>query len=84
MKTDDGDQGELFKKLDAITRLLSLLLMKGSTRREQIESLAAAKLPPREIAELLGTTPNAVSVELNRIRASARKRPSKQVRPTSS
>lgn len=78
MKTDDGGQGELFKRLDSITRLLSLLLMKGSSRRDQIESLAAAKLAPREIAELLGTSPNAVSVELNRIRSSGRKRPTKR------
>ena len=83
MRGDDGGHGELSKKLDTITRLLSLLLMKGSSRREQIEALAAAKLPPREIAELLGTTPNSVSVELNRIRSGARKRPAKQARPTS-
>ena len=83
MKKDDDDS-ELFKKLDAITRLLSLLLMKGSSRREQIEALAAAKLPPREIADLVGSTPNAVSVELNRIRSSGRKRPVKREGATTS
>ena len=70
----DADQGEVIKKLDSIARLLALLLAKGLSRRDQIQLLAAAKLPPREIADLLGSTPNAVSVELNRIRSSGRKR----------
>ena len=72
----DIDQDRLFKKLDAI--LLALLATNGGTRKDQIELLASARFAPREIAELLGTTPNAVSVELNRIRTRARSRPSKR------
>ena len=80
----DGPVGELLRRLDeiqrsldSVSRLLALSVAKGLPRREQIEVLDSAGLPPRDIANLLRTTANAVSVELTRIRVRAKRRPSK-------
>jgi len=60
--------GELIE-LRRISRLLAYLVTKDSeTQKEKIEILDGAGLTPKEIAEFLVTTPNAVSVALVGIR----------------
>ena len=48
-----------------LINLLALLLVKGLPQGEQIALLDRAGLRPSEIAEMLGTTANTVSVELS-------------------
>jgi DNA-binding NarL/FixJ family response regulator len=55
----------------AVTRLVALTainLVAGRKQQEQIVLLTKAGYEPREIAELLGTTSNTVSVALSNLR----------------
>ena len=65
---------EIIDELRKITRLLTLLVIKDKTQREQIVLLDSVGLPPRDIAELIGTTSNTVSVTLSTLRRAARKK----------
>lgn len=61
------------QQLETLTRLVALSLVQARERlSDQIDILRRAKLPPKEIAELLGTTPNTVSVQMSRQRAQNR------------
>lgn len=60
----DDVLGELRK----ISRLLTLLVTTDMSQKQKIEVLSSAGLQPKEIAELIGTTPNTVSVRLAEIR----------------
>jgi DNA-binding NarL/FixJ family response regulator len=51
-------------QLGKIVRLLSLVVTKGLNQRDQIALLASAGFQPKQIAELIGTTANTVSVTL--------------------
>lgn len=51
-------------KLDVLIRLIAVGLTEGKPRQDQILLLSNAGLQPREIAELLGTSANSVSVAL--------------------
>ena len=55
-------------ELGLIRRLLALLLIEGKKRKEQVRLLASAGLGRHEIAELLGTSPGAISVEMSNLR----------------
>jgi hypothetical protein len=57
--------------LNTIVKLLSLLLADGKVQREQIRTLGVAGLGRSDIAELLGTTPGTVSVELSKMKRKA-------------
>ena len=61
---------DVLKRLNAIVYLLAELNSKGDIRssREKIGLLNKAGLNYKEIAELLGKSPNYVSVELNTLR----------------
>ena len=65
---------EIIAELRKITRLLTLLVTKDKTQREQVVLLDSVGLPPREIAELIGTTANTVSVTLSTLRREGRKK----------
>jgi predicted transcriptional regulator len=67
----------ILEELKKITRLLSLVATRGLTQRDQIAALARVGFGPKQIAELLGTTSNTVSVYLHGLR-----RQSKQSRQT--
>jgi hypothetical protein len=54
--------------LERLTNLVALLLVKGESQQDQIRVLAAAGYGNSEIAGLLGTTPNAVTIALHRMR----------------
>ena len=55
-------------QLKVVCRLLALSLIDGKKQREQIELLATAGMDRHEIAELVGTTANTVSVEISHLR----------------
>jgi DNA-binding CsgD family transcriptional regulator len=59
---------DILSELRKIGRLLTLLVTKDLGQKEKIELLSTAGLQPKEIAELIGTTPNTVSVRLAHIR----------------
>ena len=59
----------LAKKLDTLIRLQShLAVLNMSTQNEKIVFLGRTGLAVREIAEILGTTPNTVNVTLSTAR----------------
>ena len=66
----DRDQ-ELSEKLDRVLRLLAIMAVKGSPQTDQIAVLSRAGFPPKEIAEIVGTTANTVRVALVGIRRAA-------------
>ena len=67
MKEDSGLQ-ELSQRLEILIRLNAVALAEGRKRRDQVRLLSAAGLPPKTIAELIGTTANTVRVELFAVR----------------
>jgi DNA-binding CsgD family transcriptional regulator len=67
----NGQMHEVVDELRKVKRLLSILVTKGLKQREQIDALSRVGFSPKEIAELIGTTPNTVSVTLAQIRKQA-------------
>lgn len=59
---------DLLKELQQIKKLLIILCIKGLEQKEQIRTLSSTGFQPKEIAELIGTTSNTVSVTLNMIK----------------
>jgi hypothetical protein len=51
-------------ELRLIANLLGLLAVRGESKQKQMVTLAAAGFTPADVATLLRTTPNAVSVAL--------------------
>lgn len=64
--------GRVEKRLDQIVRLFALKLSEGKKQADAIQILAAAGIERSLIAELLGTTPNTVSVSLSVSRSKKR------------
>ncbi len=60
--------------------LLGLLLVQERKQTEQIGLLGRAGFKPAEIAALLGTTSNTVSVELSKQRKAKKQRSSKKLK----
>jgi DNA-binding CsgD family transcriptional regulator len=65
---------ELLQRLDKIARLIAVSIIADRKQRDQIRILWRAGLQPKEIADLLGTTRNTVSVELSAMRRAGRTR----------
>jgi len=65
---DKNFEKELLKKFDTIIKLLTISSLKGETQLQKIKVLSGAGLPPKDIADLLGTSSNTVSVALNKIK----------------
>ncbi len=63
MKADD-----VVDKLEVLIRLTAIGLCADKSQKEKIQILDSAGLPPKQIAEMLGTTPNTVSVALAGLR----------------
>lgn len=59
---------DISRQLTLITKLLVAGLTEGKNLKEQIRILSFAGFQPREIAEILGTTPNSVSVMLSKLK----------------
>jgi DNA-binding CsgD family transcriptional regulator len=64
---------EILDELRQIKGLLSLIATQGLKQRDQISALARVGFTPKQIAELLGTTANTVSVYLSEIRKQKKK-----------
>jgi len=64
---------EVANKLDTLIRLTAIGLFGDKSQKEKIELLMTAGLQTKEIAELLGTTPNTVSVALSGLRKKKKK-----------
>jgi len=60
----DEERSELEKTM----RLLALIALEGKKQKEQIALLSKAGFGPKEIAEILGSTPKAISVRLAELR----------------
>ena len=61
---------KLLEKIDLLVKLTALNIVKDKDYKEQIELLSSIGLKPKEIADLLGKTPNNVRVRLSQIRKS--------------
>ena len=60
---------DLLQLLKRISRLLGLVVTKdAATQKERVALLSDAGFEPKEIADLIGTTPNTVSVTLHSLR----------------
>ncbi|MCH7666211.1 MAG: hypothetical protein IH936_09835 [Acidobacteria bacterium] len=64
----EPEVSQLVARLDILVRLDALNLVAGKKQGEQIALLSAAGLAPKEIAEILETTPNTVRVRLSNFR----------------
>ncbi len=64
---------EVLVELRQIKKLLAVLATKGTEQqRDRIQILDTAGFSPKEIADLLGTTRNSVSVALVKLRKQSR------------
>jgi DNA-binding CsgD family transcriptional regulator len=62
------DLQPITQRLDTLIRLVASNLLAGKKQQEKIELLSRSGLTPKEIAELIGTTPNTVRVSLTAMR----------------
>jgi DNA-binding CsgD family transcriptional regulator len=79
---------ETLQELQRISKLLALLVTRDLKQREKIELLSNSGFRPKEIADLIGTTPKIVSAELSNLKKKAKTgkgkaaKPSKEVIPS--
>jgi DNA-binding CsgD family transcriptional regulator len=59
---------EMDKKLDRVLQLLAIMTVRDMPQTDQIATLNRVGFAPKEIANVLGTTPNTVRVALVSIR----------------
>ncbi len=64
----------VIQRLDTLIRLVASNLLAGKKQQEKIELLSKSGLAPKEIAELIGTTPNTVRVSLTAMRKKHKKK----------
>lgn len=62
---DDKQFKEIIERLDKLTRVVAISNTSGLTSTDRIILLSQAGFPPREIADMLNTTSNVVSVTLS-------------------
>jgi len=65
---DERQFKQLSEKMDAIIRLLTLNAVEGKELKQQVLMLSSAGFQPKQIADVLGKTPNHISVILHRLR----------------
>lgn len=66
---DEKQFQELKGKLNMIAKLLTLSMVKDmKSQKDQIIALSSYGFKPSEVAELLGTTANTVSVTLSKVK----------------
>ncbi len=69
------DISDLSKKLDTLIRLQAALAVSHyESQKEKIIFLNGAGLPPKDIADILGTTSNTVSVTISNHKKAAMKK----------
>ena len=59
---------EISRRLDMLIRVTALAMVADKKQQDQIMALTSAGFQPKEIAEMLGTTRNTVSVTLSTMR----------------
>ena len=69
-----SDEELVLEKLDRLLRVLIIGVTKGMKQNEQITLLDRVGFQPREIADVLGTTRNTVSVALTNLRKTKEKK----------
>lgn len=65
---DERQFKELSEKMDIIIRLLALNTVGGKQLRQQVLMLSSLGFQPKQIADVLGKTPNHIRVILHEIR----------------
>jgi ABC-type methionine transport system ATPase subunit len=73
--SDETILKDISEKLDILIRLTALDVVKGREFREQVRVLDQGRLKPKEIATILGKTPNSISMALFRMRREATTEP---------
>lgn len=63
---------KILHRLDSVIRIGVVGMTQGKSQTEQIWLFSVAGLQPKEIADLLGTTPNTVRVILSNLRKAKR------------
>jgi DNA-binding MarR family transcriptional regulator len=66
---------ELIRKLDVLIGLTAIHVLEKKSQKEKVELLGRAGLAVKDIAALVGTTPNTVSVTLSKLRKNNGKAP---------
>lgn len=79
---NDSKGEEILQELQRITKLLALTVTKGQIQKDQIVALSGIGFQPKEIAELLGTTPHTVSVTLSDIKKKTKGQKGKVEKPS--
>ena len=69
----DAVGAEILKKLDVLVALTAVSALEGKVQNAQVELLDRAGLSRKDIAKLVGTTPNTVSVTLSKARHTGKK-----------
>lgn len=64
----------VLQRLDEMVLLLAIIAKRGTRQSELITELGQQGLSPTRIAQLLGTSPNAVSVTLHKMRKARKAR----------
>ncbi|MDO8740354.1 MAG: hypothetical protein Q7J54_02130 [Candidatus Woesearchaeota archaeon] len=60
-----NNEKEIIEKLNLLVKLSAANLATGKDFKEQVRLLSSVGLSPKDIADVLGKTPNNVSVTLN-------------------
>lgn len=81
--TDRAALAGVEERLDHVVRLLAALVTKGMSRKEQIATLVAVGLAPKDVGSILGVTAHQVSVTVHDAKqASARAGPTAKRQPS--
>ena len=78
---NEPKENEILQELKRISKLLALTITRELKQTEKIELLSSIDFQPKEIADLIGTTPNTVRVALVGIRKKAQTGKGKTVKP---
>lgn len=65
---DEQQFKHLASKMDTVIKLLALKTVEGKELKIQVSMLSSCGFQPRQIADVLGRTPNNISVVLHRLR----------------
>lgn len=79
---NESKENEILQELQLISKLLALTVTRELKQREKIGLLSGIGFRPKEIAALIGTTPNIVSAEISNIMKIAQTKKDKKVKPS--
>ena len=75
---EEKNYKELFHKIDTIIKLLAVQAFNNKKGREAISILDGFGFQPKDIADMLGTTPHTVSVALSEMKKKKAKKHGKE------